>query len=200
MQSDGCNLSDIRGRSVNKTMPFSFATVWLGLANGTHWLPNINCVCRTRSFTCNKMLQMVNKETLIWPTHWVCTSNRSCRSTNQHPVLDTHPQKYQHWKKMVINGIYSNYHWRYPSLPPEATLPTCFIILAQIILQHDQLNWVSSKLQVLLAVILYLDQSSLKYSKNASTLSQLNLLFWVRLVASPELQITCTFNLYPTPR
>lgn len=110
MQSDGCNLCDIQGGSVNKTMPFSLATLMAGISKWDSWLSNINCFYLTRSFTCNKMFQMVNKETLTWPTHWVCTSNWSCRSTNQHLVLDTHPQKNQHWKNMVINGTYSNNH------------------------------------------------------------------------------------------
>lgn len=77
------------------------------------------------------------------------------------------------WLSMAFTATITHI---YPPLPPEVTLPTCFI-LAHIILQHDQLNQQSHLNQILLAVILYLDVSSLKYSKNASKFSQLKLLF-----------------------
>lgn len=32
VQSDGCNLCDVQGRSVNRTMPFSLATLMAGIS------------------------------------------------------------------------------------------------------------------------------------------------------------------------
>jgi len=118
---------------------------------------------------------------------WVSTSTEVIKSTRQDVIHAIHSWKYQLWINMFTNGIYSNNHWDiYPSLSPVVTLPTCMTPLTLIILAGtwtDELH-ISSELQILLAVNLWLHICSFNFSKNAFKLSQLKLTAQVRRVAS----------------
>ena len=100
-----------------------------------------NWVFHTRPFTCDKMLQIVNKEPLIWPACWVCTS---CRSTNPHVVLEMHTWKYKHLRNIVTNGIYSNSNCDSFSLSPLKSHSKLFDSFSINNFGRNMNNWITS--------------------------------------------------------